>query len=80
MSNLDTALSLARAGFYVFPLTATGKFLRGFSWDTGASRSAKQVRAWWADNPRQRIGITAGGAASSPWTLTGITGRTVSRA
>lgn len=60
MSNLDIALSLVRAGFYVFPLTPSGKFLQGFSWDTGASRSPKEVRAWWAKDARQRIGIHCG--------------------
>ncbi|WP_104192912.1 AAA family ATPase [Cryobacterium sp. Y82] len=60
MSNLDTALSLARAGFYVFPMTPDGRFLQGFGWDRGASRSVKQIREWWADNPRQRIGIHTG--------------------
>lgn len=60
MSNLDTALSLVRAGFYVFPLTPTGKFLARFGWDRGASRSAKQIRAWWGENPRRRIGIHTG--------------------
>jgi hypothetical protein len=60
MSNLDTALSLARAGFYVFPMTADGRFLQGFGWDRGASRSVKQIREWWASNPRQRIGIHTG--------------------
>ncbi|KIP95840.1 hypothetical protein RU09_00295 [Microbacterium sp. MEJ108Y] len=60
MSNLDIALSLVRAGFYVFPLTPSGKFLQGFSWDTGASRSPKEVRAWWAKEARQRIGIHCG--------------------
>lgn len=60
MSNLDTALSLARAGFYVFPMTADGRFLQGFGWDRGASLSVKQIRSWWANNPRQRIGIHAG--------------------
>ena len=44
MSNLDTALSLARAGFYVFPMTPDGRFLQGFGWDRGASRSVKQIR------------------------------------
>jgi hypothetical protein len=60
MSNLDTALSLARAGFYVFPMAADGRFLKGFGWDRGASRSVKQIREWWASNPRQRIGIHTG--------------------
>ncbi|QNE47570.1 AAA family ATPase [Glaciihabitans sp. INWT7] len=60
MSNLDTALSLARAGFYVFPMTPSGQFLQGFGWDRGASRSLKQIREWWAGNPRQRIGVHAG--------------------
>jgi hypothetical protein len=60
MTNLDTALSLARAGFYVFPMTADGRFLQGFGWDRGASRSLKQIRSWWASNPRQRIGIHTG--------------------
>ncbi|NJI61137.1 AAA family ATPase [Microbacterium oxydans] len=60
VSNLDIALSLARAGFYVFPLTSNGNFLKGFSWDRGASRSQKQIRAWWASDSRQRIGIHCG--------------------
>ncbi|GAT74852.1 hypothetical protein MHM582_3360 [Microbacterium sp. HM58-2] len=60
MSNLDTALSLARAGFYVFPMTPSGKFLKGFSWDRGASRSPKQIREWWAADARQRIGVHCG--------------------
>lgn len=60
MNNLDTALSLARAGWYVFPLTPSGGFLKGFSWDKGASRSPKQIRTWWDDDPRQRIGVHCG--------------------
>lgn len=60
MRNLDIALSLARAGFYVFPLTPSGKFLKGFSWDRGASRSTTQIRAWWANDERQRIGVHTG--------------------
>jgi len=60
MSNLDIALSLARAGFYVFPLTPNGNFLKGFGWDREASRSQKQVREWWTGNPRQRVGIHTG--------------------
>lgn len=60
MINLDIALSLARAGFYVFPLTAGGKFLKGFGWDRGASRSPKQIRQWWTNDARQRIGIHTG--------------------
>lgn len=60
MSNLDTALSLARAGFYVFPLTPSGKFLKGFGWDRGATRSLKQIREWWTTDPRQRIGVHTG--------------------
>lgn len=60
MSNLDTALSLARAGWYVFPLTPRGKFLKGFGWDRGASRSPKQITEWWTENPRQRIGVHTG--------------------
>ena len=60
MSNLDTALSLARAGFYVFPLTRSGTFIKGFSWDKGASRSQKQIRAWWANDARQAIGVHCG--------------------
>ncbi|WP_194411292.1 bifunctional DNA primase/polymerase [Microbacterium cremeum] len=59
-SNLGTALSLARAGFYVFPMTPSGKFLRGFSWDRGASRDREQIREWWASDPRQRIGVHCG--------------------
>lgn len=60
MNNLDTALSLARAGFYVFPMTPSGQFLQGFGWDRGASRSMKQIREWWANDPRQRIGVHCG--------------------
>lgn len=60
MSNLDIALSLVRAGFYVFPLTPSGKFLQGFGWDRGASKSQKQVSEWWGRDPRQRIGIHTG--------------------
>jgi len=60
VSNLDIALSLARAGWYVFPLTPSGKFLKGFGWDRGASRSPKVIRAWWASDPRQRIGVHCG--------------------
>ncbi len=60
VSNLDTALSLARAGFYVFPLTRSGTFIKGFSWDKGASRSQKQIRAWWANDARQAIGVHCG--------------------
>lgn len=60
MSNLDIALSLARAGFYVFPMTPSGQFLQGFGWDRGASRSMKQIREWWANDPRQRIGVHCG--------------------
>ncbi|WP_314095923.1 bifunctional DNA primase/polymerase [Microbacterium foliorum] len=60
MSTLNTALSLARAGWYVFPLTRTGKFLGGFSWDRSASRSTKQIREWWANDSRQRIGVHCG--------------------
>jgi hypothetical protein len=60
MSNLDTALSLARAGFYVFPMTSSGRFLQGFGWDRGASRSLNQIRGWWANSPRQRIGVHCG--------------------
>lgn len=60
MSNLDIALSLARAGFYVFPLTPSGKFLKGFSWDRGASRSPSQIREWWSEDPRRRIGVHTG--------------------
>ncbi|MDN3310542.1 AAA family ATPase [Microbacterium oryzae] len=60
MSNLDIALSLGRVGWYVFPLTVSGTFLKGFGWDRGASRSPKQIRAWWSDDPRQRIGVHCG--------------------
>lgn len=60
MTNLDTALSLGRAGFYVFPMTPDGRFLQGFGWDRGASRSVRQIRSWWASSPRQRIGIHTG--------------------
>lgn len=60
MSSLDTALSLARAGFYVFPLSASGTFVKGLGWDRGASRSPKQIREWWASDPRRRIGIHCG--------------------
>lgn len=60
MSNLDIAISLARAGFYLFPLTPGGNFLKAFSWDRGASRSTKQIREWWANEPRRRIGIHCG--------------------
>ncbi|OAN29001.1 hypothetical protein A4X17_05285 [Plantibacter sp. H53] len=60
MTNPDTALSLARAGFYVFPMTPRGQFLQGFGWDRGASRSLRQIRKWWADDPRQRIGVHCG--------------------
>jgi hypothetical protein len=60
VSNLDIALSLARAGWYVFPLTPNGNFLKGFGWDRGATRSLKQIREWWADDPRQRIGVHCG--------------------
>lgn len=60
MSTLNTALSLARAGWFVFPLTRTGKFLGGFSWDRSASRSTKQIREWWANDSRQRIGVHCG--------------------
>lgn len=60
MSNLDTAISLAKSRFYVFPMTPDGRFLSGFGWDRGASRSEKQIREWWASNPRQRIGIHTG--------------------
>ncbi len=60
MSNLDIALSLARAGFYVFPMTPSGKFLRGFSWDRDASWDLKQIREWWTKGPRQGIGIHTG--------------------
>ncbi len=60
MSNLEIALSLARAGFYVFPMTSNGKFMKGFSWDRGASRLQRQIREWWTKDPRQRIGIHCG--------------------
>ncbi|MDZ8200631.1 bifunctional DNA primase/polymerase [Microbacterium sp. SSW1-59] len=60
MSNLETALSLAAAGWYVFPLTPSGKFLEGFGWDRGASRSPKQIEEWWADDPRLSIGVHCG--------------------
>ncbi|MCZ4301341.1 bifunctional DNA primase/polymerase [Microbacterium oxydans] len=60
MSNVDIAISLAVHGFYVFPLTRTGKFLQGFSWDREATRSRRQIREWWASDPRQRIGVHCG--------------------
>lgn len=60
MSQLEVALSLARAGFYVFPLAPSGKFLAGFGWDRGASRSPRQIRQWWGSDPRRRIGIHCG--------------------
>ena len=60
MSNLDIARSLAGAGYYVFPLTPRGDYIKGFSWDRGATRSRKQITDWWTNDPRQRIGIHTG--------------------
>lgn len=60
VSNLDIALSLARAGFYVFPMTPSGKFLKGFGWDREASRNPKRIREWWAADSRRGIGIHTG--------------------
>ena len=59
MSNINIAISLARAGFYVFPMSPSGKFLKGFSWDRDASRSHVQIREWWSRDPHQRIGLSS---------------------
>lgn len=61
--QLDTALSLARHGLYVFPLKTDGTKspVKGMLWDDMATTDAEQIVTWWSlDYPGALIGIHAG--------------------
>lgn len=58
----SVALSLAAAGFAVFPLLTASKepaTRRGFK---SSTRDATRIRAWWDTNPRFNVGIDCGGS------------------
>lgn len=62
MNNRDQAISLARQGFKVFPITPGAKappLILG--WQIAATADEAQVRAWWTDWPSANIGIHCDG-------------------
>lgn len=63
MSNRQAALAYAKAGWYVMPLTPGTKVPSrsiGNSWDRKSSRSPRQIRKWWRENPDHGIGLHVG--------------------
>ena len=49
MTHLEHALSLADAGFYVFPLESNSKIPVIDAWQKKASRDPEQIKRWWTD-------------------------------
>lgn len=63
MSNRQAALAYAKAGWYVMPLgpgTKVPSRSIGVDWDEKSSRSPRQIRRWWSENPRHGIGLHVG--------------------
>lgn len=58
-SKLDHALSLARDGFWVFPIRANSK-KPAVKFKEWATRDEAAIRAWWASHPDHNIGIYTG--------------------
>jgi hypothetical protein len=56
MTLLEQALSLAAAGFHVFPLKVRSKLPAINGWQKRATRDAQQIREWWATK-EYNIGI-----------------------
>lgn len=55
------ALRLAALGYYIFPLSPGHKIPpKGMAFKERATRDAKQIRAWWKENPNYNIGIYTG--------------------
>jgi hypothetical protein len=57
MSNLQTALNLARSGYYVHPLRERDKIPLLPNGYNGATRDEHTIRAWWQAWPRANVGI-----------------------
>lgn len=59
MSNLQTALSLARLGYYVHPLVPRDKMpLAGGNGSNDATRDESTIREWWDATPSANVGIS----------------------
>ncbi|MBI4502915.1 MAG: bifunctional DNA primase/polymerase [Gemmatimonadetes bacterium] len=62
---LIAALSYAKAGWRVFPLTPGQKQPPLVpDWPNLATTDERQIRTWWADHPRANIGIATGAASN----------------
>lgn len=60
MSLLETALSHAARGWFVFPCKPGDKYpITKHGWHD-ASRDAEQIRQWWAKTPNANVGIACG--------------------
>lgn len=59
--KLVKALTLAQAGFHVFPLLPNSKRPAIRNWPMLATTDAKVVTDWWVENPDYNIGIHARG-------------------
>jgi hypothetical protein len=56
---LRAALEAAEAGLYVFPVQPRGKTPAVRDWESGATRDAEQITAWWAARP-YNVGLAVG--------------------
>lgn len=60
-SKLFSALRLASAGFYIFPIVSGHKAPPAFEgWQDLATRDALTLHGWWGQNPHYNIGISTG--------------------
>ncbi|HEU5103783.1 MAG TPA: bifunctional DNA primase/polymerase [Roseiflexaceae bacterium] len=59
MTHLDTALHLARLGYYVHPLVPGDKMpIAGGNGSNDATRDEELIRVWWEDCPEANVGIS----------------------
>src|SRR3990167_1883365 len=66
VNKLDHALTLAAAGFYVFPIVAGKKAPPAVqNWQDFALRDPAVIKSWWQNNPHDNIGIFTGKFATN---------------
>lgn len=58
MSNLQTALDLARYGYYVHPLKPGDKIPLAEHGYNDATRDEDQIREWWRETPAANVGFS----------------------